>query len=190
MDFTGADLRDTSYNSTVFVNCLFRNTRLTKVEFWGSNFTDCVFEGELREVIFSRDGLPRGQNPPNEMINVDLRKAKLRMCGFRKLNLDRVLFPEDDEHIILDQYPETVDRLLEQLAARTESGWLGVAGLLEWDQKCVGPRQRFGVWSKQDIVAEVGEDGLSEFLGWVQAWGVPRSAQEVNAMDPKDRLLP
>ncbi|MDE2125351.1 MAG: pentapeptide repeat-containing protein [Armatimonadetes bacterium] len=190
VDFTQADLRRAFSHKSTFTNCIFRNTRLRKVEFWGSNFIDCVFEGELREVIFARDAWPPGEFPPNEMINVDLRKAQLRWCDFRRLDLGRVLFPEDCAHFILNRYPETLTRLIAHYRPRRELAWRRVVTMCEHDLGWTGDRQRFAVWNNQDIVDRAGEDGLNEILDLLRSWGVLRTAQEVNAMDPKDRLLP
>ncbi|MDE2125650.1 MAG: pentapeptide repeat-containing protein [Armatimonadetes bacterium] len=190
VDFTQADLRRAFSHKSTFTNCIFRNTRLRKVEFWGSNFIDCVFEGELREVIFARDAWPPGEFPPNEMINVDLRKSRFWLTDFRKLNLDRVLFPEDDDHFVIDQFPQTVARVISVIESRTETGWLGIRALREHELQWAGARQRFGVWRKTEIASDVGTDGLQEILDLLRSWGVLRTTQEVNAMDPKDRLLP
>lgn len=82
-DFTAADLRDIGCNAAEFVGCDFSHAKLDKVDFQSSTFTDCIFEGELREVLFYRRGFEGEQFPPNEMTRVDLRGAKLRWSQFR-----------------------------------------------------------------------------------------------------------
>jgi uncharacterized protein YjbI with pentapeptide repeats len=52
VDFTAADLRQTSYVAAEFVGSTFKNTRLDKVDFQTSTFAKCKFEGELRESSF------------------------------------------------------------------------------------------------------------------------------------------
>ena len=83
VDFTEADLRGTAYVAAAFERCLFRKTKLLKVNFGTSTFADCRFEGQLREVIFWRSnlfarGFPEDAFPPNEMVNVDFSRAQLR----------------------------------------------------------------------------------------------------------------
>lgn len=56
VDFTGADMRGTMYGAAEFVRCKFNHAKLDKVDFQSSAFTDCSFEGELREVMFYRTG--------------------------------------------------------------------------------------------------------------------------------------
>ncbi|MFI5015131.1 MAG: pentapeptide repeat-containing protein [Hyphomicrobiales bacterium] len=97
VDFTSADMRAISCRTAGFVGCTFKNARLG-VDFQSSTFTDCTFEGELREVIFNRRGFRGEAYPPNEMKGVDFRRAKLRWCAFRGLDLKDVRFPDDDDH--------------------------------------------------------------------------------------------
>ncbi|MDE2125350.1 MAG: pentapeptide repeat-containing protein [Armatimonadetes bacterium] len=190
VDFTGADLRNTIHGDSAFVNCLFSDTRLTRVHFRGSNFTDCVFDGELREVIFSRDGLYPGKYPPNEMINVDLRKAQLRWCEFRSLDMDRVLYPEDDEHVVIDEYSGTLERLIAHLESDGGAAAGGLAAAYKNKLRWSGRHQRYGVLNRRDAADCVGVDSAGQLIDLLDGWGVLRATQEVNAMDPKDRLLP
>jgi hypothetical protein len=61
VDFSGADLRDTTYTAGEFARCQFGDAKLTKVDFGGMSFRDCVFEGPLDEVLFDAEppGPPR-----------------------------------------------------------------------------------------------------------------------------------
>jgi len=103
VDFTKADLRQTAYVSAKFIGCVFKNTRLDKVNFQGSAFTDCFFEGELREVIFNRKGFRADAFPPNEMLRVDFAHAQLRSVEFRGLDLEEVRFPTGPDYILLNE---------------------------------------------------------------------------------------
>src|SRR5262249_25160709 len=67
VDFSGADLRETVYKAAGFDRCTFRNTKLEKLDFQTSVFTSCVFEGELRDVLFYRQGFEGEAFPANEM---------------------------------------------------------------------------------------------------------------------------
>src|SRR5207253_8913943 len=66
VDFTKTDLRQTAFVAAEFIGCLFKQCNLTKVNFGGSSFTDCVFEGELREVCFNRTAFGNESLAPNE----------------------------------------------------------------------------------------------------------------------------
>ena len=105
-DFTAADMRGSIYGAAEFLRCKFNRAKLDKVDFQSSAFVDCSFEGELRDVVFCRKGFDCERFPPNEMKRVDLRRAKLRGTTFMGLDLDEVLFPEDEDHIVVDDFPQ------------------------------------------------------------------------------------
>ena len=69
--------------------------------------------------------------PPNEMKRVDLRRAKLRGSEFRGLDLDEVLFPEDEDHIVVEDYPQILDRLLAYFGERRDMGSQRLAARFE-----------------------------------------------------------
>ncbi|MFI5456795.1 MAG: pentapeptide repeat-containing protein [Isosphaerales bacterium] len=162
VDFTAADLRGTAYGSPEFVGCTFKDTRLAKVDFDGSRFTDCSFKGELKEVCFNRTSFMKGLEdfPPNEMLRVDLSHAQLRDVEFRELDLETVKFPADADHIVLENYPDTLDRLIEAFKGQTGLGSRGFAAYLACYRKWAGPRQKRGVLNKKDVLGMVGEEGL------------------------------
>jgi uncharacterized protein YjbI with pentapeptide repeats len=164
VDFTGADMRGTMYGAAEFLRCKFNRAKLKKVDFQSSTFTDCSFEGELRGVLFYRTGFRCERFPPNEMKRVDLRRAKLRWSEFRRLDLDEVLFPEDDDHIVVESFPETLERLLAYFRGRSDFGSRKLTARFELDKKWLGSRQRIGVLNKQDLMESVGEEGLETVL--------------------------
>jgi uncharacterized protein YjbI with pentapeptide repeats len=94
VDFTKADLRRTVYVSAEMLGCAFAQTKLAKVDFQGTVFVDCVFEGKLEEVQFHRHAFRGEAFPPNEMKGVDLRKAKLKYVEFQGLDMRFVKLPE------------------------------------------------------------------------------------------------
>ena len=69
----------------------------------------------------------------------------LGMPEFRELDLRDVSFPSDPEHILLNEYPQTLDRILEGLRTRKDipSGML--AAYLGVCRKWAGPGQIRGV---------------------------------------------
>jgi uncharacterized protein YjbI with pentapeptide repeats len=164
VDFTAADMRGTMYGATEFLRCKFNHAKLNKVDFDSCTFTDCSFEGELRDVLFYRTGFKGERFPPNEMKRVDFRRAKLRWSEFRELDLDEVLFPTDEDHIVVENYPETLDRLLAYFRGRPDLGSRTLVGSFEHRKKWLGARQRVGVLNKRDLVESAGKDGLEAVI--------------------------
>jgi uncharacterized protein YjbI with pentapeptide repeats len=164
VDFTSADMRGSIYGAAEFLRCKFNRAKLVKVDFQSSAFTDCSFEGELRGVLFYRKGFDCERFPPNEMKRVDLRRAKLRWTEFKGLDLDDVLFPEDEDHIIVDDFPQTLDRLLAYFGARSDMGSQRLAVCFEHDKKWLGSRQEVGVLNKRDLIESGGEEGFESVM--------------------------
>ena len=77
--------------------------------------------------------------------------------------MDRVHFPEDEDHIILNDYPETLDRLLQALKGRRDIASKQLAAVLGNMRKWAGPKQRQGVLNKNDLL----QMGDEEWLNWV-----------------------
>lgn len=167
VDFAKTDLRQTAFVAAEFVGCLFKNCNLTKVNFNGSTFTDCVFEGELREVCFNRRAFGNESLKPNEMAGVDFSRAVLRMTEFRGLDMENVRFPNDNDHIIVDDYPAALDKLLQASKSRTDVGSRKLAGALTVRRKWVGSKQRRGVLNRNDLIALAGEERTAELLNLI-----------------------
>jgi uncharacterized protein YjbI with pentapeptide repeats len=164
VDFTAADMRGTIYGAAEFVRCKFNHAKLNKVDFQSSTFTDCSFDGELRGALFYRTGFRGERFPPNEMKRVDFRRAKLRWTEFRGLDLNEVLFPEDEDHIVVDNYPETVERLLAHFRGRPDLASRNFVTSFEHKRQWLGPRQRVGVLNRNDLIETGGEEGLETVL--------------------------
>ncbi|MHB1530024.1 MAG: pentapeptide repeat-containing protein [Acidiferrobacteraceae bacterium] len=160
VDFTRADLRGTMYKAAEFIGCTFKDTRLDKVNFQTSTFTDCRFEGELREVLFYRTGFEGEAFPTNEMTNVDLTRAKLRWVAFRGLDLETVRFPEDGLVVTTD-YKGTLDRLIQEFSGKPDLSSRKLATIFEMDRKWAGAHQRRGVFSTHDLLEMAGPEGLA-----------------------------
>jgi uncharacterized protein YjbI with pentapeptide repeats len=164
VDFTSADMRATIYGAAEFLRCKFNHARLNRVDFQSSTFTDCSFEGELRDVMFYQRGFKGELFPPNEMKRVDLRRAKLRWSEFRDLDLDEALLPTDEDHIVVENYPETLDRLLAFFCARPDVPSSALAAIFENRKQWLGARQRVGVFNKRDLIEAAGEEGLQAVM--------------------------
>jgi len=165
VNFSGADLRDTGYEAAKFVACTFKNTKLDKVDFQTTVFIDCVFEGELCEVLFYRTGFRGEKYPPNEMKGVDFSRAKLRFVEFRGLDLEDVRLPVDDDHILLKPYRGILERLIQTFAGKTDKVSKALTGNFEFKLKWAGPRQVQGVVNKNDLLEVGGEEALQCVLG-------------------------
>jgi fluoroquinolone resistance protein len=163
-DFTAADMRGSIYGAAEFLRCKFNRAKLDKVDFQSSAFVDCSFEGELRDVVFCRKGFDCERFPPNEMKRVGLRRAKLRGTTFMGLDLDEVLFPEDEDHIVVDDFPQILDLLLAHFGRRSDIGSRVLVAGFKHDKKWLGPRQKVGVLNKHDLLESGGEDGLETVL--------------------------
>jgi uncharacterized protein YjbI with pentapeptide repeats len=169
VDFSSADLRQTVYEAAEFIRCIFSNSKLDKVDFETSTFVDCSFEGELREVIFNSRGFGGEAYPANQMTRVDFRHARLRWSEFHGLDLDNVYFPEDDEHIVVQNFPEVIDRALKFFGARSDVGSKQIAAVLQNDKRWLGRHQKVGILNKADLREMAGEEGIRDMLAIIAA---------------------
>ena len=89
------------------------------------------------------------------MVNVDLSRAKLRWVEFRGLDLDTVRFPDDEDHLILNDYPRSlIDYFRRSLAEKTRhhDDWL-----LCLETGASGPvKNRRGVFSTRTTCCKSG----------------------------------
>jgi len=92
------------------------------------------------------------------MVNVDLSRAKLRWVEFRGLDLDTVRFPDDEDHLILNDYPRLLDRLLQTLVGREDSASRRLAAVFGNRRKWAGQKQTRGVLNKNDLLQIGGEN--------------------------------
>jgi uncharacterized protein YjbI with pentapeptide repeats len=164
IDFSSADMRETAYKSASFERCIFGHTRLEKTNFQGTSFVDCRFEGEVRDVLFNRFAFQGEEFPPNEMVNVDFRRASLRFVDFRGLTLDRVHFPEDKEHIVIRNCAAALDKVLLLFRKQEDPAAKMLIYFLENYRKWMVPNQAQGVINARDLFEVAGENGVNLFL--------------------------
>jgi len=160
VDFSEADMRETAYTAAAFERCTFRHTKLVKIDFQMSSFKDCIFEGELNDVLFYCRGFKGESYPPNEMINIDFSRAKLRRVSFRGLTLDRVEFPNDGEHLVIKNFSSALETVTDALQKQGDMLSKKLIALLEIRRKWSVPNQAQGVLNRQDIIEVVGQEGL------------------------------
>jgi len=163
VDFSEADLRRTMYRAALFERCLFRKAKLSKIDFQGSRFVDCLFEGELDDIFYHKSCQSEAF-PPNEMVDVDFTHARLRHVGFRGLNLDRVRLPHDSEHIVIKDFTSVLDQMVEVLSQQGDSTAKKLIAFVNIRKKWAVPKQAQGVINLADLADVVGEDGVKRFI--------------------------
>jgi uncharacterized protein YjbI with pentapeptide repeats len=176
VDFSGADLRGTVYVAAAFRRCDFSNAKLARIGFGTSTFADCKFAGELREVQFWRSdlfarGYPDDAFPPNEMVNVDFSRARLRDVEFRGLALDRVRLPDDEEHIVIRDFANVLDKLIGALTTEGDQTAKILIAYLGAYRKWTVSGAR-GVLNKLDF-SVAGDDAVDRMVGLLRKFGVP-----------------
>jgi uncharacterized protein YjbI with pentapeptide repeats len=171
VDFSDSNLTGTIYQAAAFERCLFRGAKLVKIDFQTTTFTDCRFEGELDDVLFYYRGFGGDKYPPNEMVNVDFSKARLRHVGFRGLTLDRVRLPHDDDHIVLRDFARTLDEMRLTLGLTGDALSKKLVAFVGVRRKWATPNQVQGYISLPDLAAVVGEEGIKRFIA-----AIPKSA--------------
>lgn len=168
VDFSGADLCETAYTATVFERCIFRNSKLKRIDFQTSTFTDCKFEGELHDVLFYQRAYGGESFPPNEMLNVDFRQAKMHDIGFRGLTLEHVKLPNDSDHIVIRNVAATLNGLIGTLNQQGDTTAKKLIAFLNIDREWRPLDQFQMVINLEDLAETVGDEGvdrLRELMG-------------------------
>ncbi len=163
VDFSGADMRQTAWTSASLERCLFRDTSLVGVNFQGSTFSHCVFQGEVRDVIFNRHMYKREDLPANTMDHIDFTKARLRCVAFRKLKLEHVSFPQDSEHLVLTDYHRVLERAISRLRECDDPVARKLVFVLSNRFKWTVEDQAQGIINLEDI-RELGESAPERLL--------------------------
>jgi uncharacterized protein YjbI with pentapeptide repeats len=151
VDFSRADFRDAVSSTATFVDCDFSYARLVKIDFDSSGFIRCRFAGELREVTFWDHGFKTGKPDPNPMEDVDFSNATLRWVEFRRLDLDRVRFPNDADHIVVRNFPCVLRSILGALHGNESPAARHLRVFCEHDLKWIGEHQQVGVFQRLDL---------------------------------------
>jgi fluoroquinolone resistance protein len=164
VDFTKANLCNTTYQAAAFERCIFRNTRLERIDFQTSTFTDCYFEGELNDVLFYRCGFKGEEFPPNKMINVDFSQARLKNVDFRGLMLDHVRLPSNDEHIVIKNFSATLAQMATSFQQQNDTIAKKLIAFIGINRKWAVPNQVQGCIFIPDLADIVGEEGVRRFI--------------------------
>ena len=165
VDFSQADLRGTSYLSVEVRGCRFARMNASGVDFGGALFSECVFEGPVRDVTFRKFALGRESagDPPNEMLNVSFRKAHLAWVDFHAMDMREVEWPDDGEHFLIRPYREELERLALAWEAASSELSRRLAVLCRTYLATVAPGRRAGVVSRAELREVGGEEAVAEF---------------------------
>ncbi|WP_030434675.1 pentapeptide repeat-containing protein [Actinoplanes subtropicus] len=161
--FRGADMRHTGCVAASFTDVDFSHARLEDVDFMAVSFVRCTFAGPLRRVIF-QEPLPGLHGPDvNPMEEIDFSGAALHFVEFRKLELDRVRFPEGNEHVVVHHYPCVLQRASRELGLDDPLGAVA-ANQLRWAH----PRRKVGIWHRDQLGETEAErdEAAARLLAW------------------------
>lgn len=151
VSFCHADMRGILSSTATFASCDFSHARLDKVDFQSSSFIRCRFAGEVRGVLFYDLAYKSPKSDPNPMDDIDFSGAHLRRVEFRHLNLDRVRFPEDDDHILLKNYGCVLQKAIAAARSSQHPSSKALIAVLQNRLKWIGPKQQIGVFNRLDF---------------------------------------
>jgi uncharacterized protein YjbI with pentapeptide repeats len=151
LSFIETDLRGTVYQSADITRCTFVRCKLKKVDFQGSVFTHCTFEGDLDEVLFYRHGFRGEAFPPNEMRGVDFSNALFTNVEFRKLDMADVRWPTEEDHLVVTDYVANLERAIAELDTFSGDAARRTRAILAHKLKWAGPAQQTGVIRLRDL---------------------------------------
>jgi uncharacterized protein YjbI with pentapeptide repeats len=136
--FDRADLRHLSPGWGRFERCQFTNAKIRDWTTDDASFVDCVFSGRIERSIFygQRNWLHPGETvlpPPNDFRGNDFSQADLVDTDFREgIDLSQQRLPTGDDYLLLDRWPERVERVRNVIASwEPESVRRHAAKLLE-----------------------------------------------------------
>jgi hypothetical protein len=124
VDFTHADLRGAGCSHPLFSGCKFIQSRLDGIDFRGSRFEDCTFEGRFADLWFRerfRDPDPRVAALRNEMKNVDFSRAELVFPSFLGVDLRSAKLPATG-HLRIPNPRAVFSRALEHVQQEWTAG--------------------------------------------------------------------
>ena len=78
--------------------------------------------------------------------------------------METVRFPEDEDHIIIDNYPRELDKVVAALQRRSDTPSRAVAAALAGRRKWVGRNQKRGILNKNEIREAGSEETLKAVL--------------------------
>jgi uncharacterized protein YjbI with pentapeptide repeats len=172
--FANATLGFTFSWGSEFTTYDFSRTRFRDTHWYGSRFVDCIFAGEIKGSEFRSTGpsalrLPRR---PDMLDGVDLSRTSLVECEFYGLNFNGTVFPIDNNHLVVEDFPCFVEHAIALLSDhKTKAGEYTLHSITR-ERARLGPAQRRGVINLSDVVDTWPADGQLELaLAFDQALG-------------------
>ena len=164
--FQSCKLARASFGTAEFVDCAFVDAGLESVRFAESRHVRTRFEGELSDCEFYRreKTLSGEPIPPNEMEDVDLRKASLHFVRFGHLDMNTVRWPDAELHVLLEPYVPLLDRMLALLAGREDRAGRVLRAILADKRKWAGSGQQRGVFCLADLEERADREIFAELL--------------------------
>ncbi len=135
-----------------------------------------VFEGPLADVVFRRRAASIDASTENRMIDVDFRNATFEYVEFIELEMDRVRWPEAEDHYLVTRYQAFLGLMVSTWGARSDNAALGLSGVAMRLKKRCSPGQNVGVFSRAELVDAAGEQGFQEFLRLLESFRSSSSA--------------
>ena len=144
--FANATLGFTFSWGSEFTRCDFSRTRFRDTHWYGCSFLDCVFAGEIRGSEFrSTDPATRMRPRPDMLDGVDLSRTSLVECEFYGLNFDRTVFPHDNDHLVVEDFPCFLEHAIALLTDhKTKAAEYNLHKMTR-ERARLGPAQRRGV---------------------------------------------
>jgi uncharacterized protein YjbI with pentapeptide repeats len=174
VDFSLANLIDTSFFSARFISCNFSFTKLDGIDFDASRFENCKFAGIVKSVWFNKNyRFPDhetlyGKAPDNLMSNVDFSDAYFCDVTFTGgIDLSTVKLPADGKHFLIKHFDKVLEILngeLNYLPVRsrdTIATWINA-------YKVHAETQPMNILNAEEICQNMGEDIGQEFVDLVK----------------------
>ena len=115
IDFVGADLRRSHALGAVFEVCDFSNAKFDATELQLCTLVDCVFAGEIEEVVFDYRPL-KASALAEPMRNVDFTHARFNYVEFLGGDLSGIALPDDPDLRLVRHFPCTARAIAQLLA--------------------------------------------------------------------------
>lgn len=142
---------------TVFENCAWEKCPIRKYAFQSCTFTYCSFHSDLRDVEFAIQ-YPNGA--PSVLNVCDFAKARFCEVEFRQTTLPKVIWPENDDTIVIRRnFGGALDTLIAELSKMPEQDARALAAGYGSHRKWLHPEQDSGVISLLEVRDFAGEKG-------------------------------
>lgn len=169
-NFINIKTKKTNFIRPEFTFINFQNCKIKGVDFFGSSFENCIFEGLLDDVWF-RGGFPLksdeksfGKPKKNTMLNVSFENAEI--CDIALSNdcdLSTVIMPKDENYLLYNNWLKRLEYL--QLKAKSLPENIRKGAEFYAEVFLVHAKsQNWQIVNKKDIVRDHGEEVANEII--------------------------